>query len=248
MGETPDLVKYAEITDWFERLIAEIALVAERELKQYMMNEYPFHLQIEGNYKLTKRIKTDDTLADKLLRLKTKLNRIQDFAGCRLDLECGLGAQIEFAKRLEDAYTAIGAQVNLKNYLQETQQGYRAIHLHITCAAGRSELQIRTIYQAAWANVNELLGDIFGRAHRYERIAESHPGAYLIADMQKLSAEIKKIEEEIDRVSSRSVNCNREQLADPNEIGILKNKLFSVHQELVELATRAKKNQKDWGE
>lgn len=199
-GRDPDPDKYAQIIDWYEDLNNEVAAIAYNAIKSYADTSphLPLNLRLQEATLPSTRIKSDDTIREKLVRLRTKLDRIQDFAGCRFDLRCTPSAQREIAKRLKSEFERYGADVKIKDYLQHTQHGYRGVHLHVTAPAGRCELQIRTLPQAGWANVNEVLGDLYGRKHRYEDIDETHPGFEIISLVEGMSEEIKACEEMMD--------------------------------------------------
>lgn len=199
-GRQPDLNKFAEVINWYDNLINEVSAIAFETIQDYanQSSTLPLHLRLAEVPLPATRIKSDDTIAEKLARLNTKLDRIQDFAGCRFDLDCTLSAQLQIAEHLKDEFEKRGAKVEIKNYLVNTQRGYRGIHLHITGTAGRCELQLRTLLQASWANLNEVLGDLYGRKHRYDDITQSDPGYELISDVALIGQRIKEDEERDD--------------------------------------------------
>lgn len=159
-----DESRYIEITDWYLDLLAAVYLVCWPEIEEVLG---PRRAQELVTY--SSRIKTEDTIVEKLARQRTGLDRVQDFAGGRFDIDCRLGELRTIASRIQSVLQSHGVSVKEKEYLEETQQGYRAIHLHITSpAAGRVELQLRTALQAAWANTYEVLADVAGRGIRYD--------------------------------------------------------------------------------
>lgn len=216
-GREPNPDKFAQVMDWHDQLISEVAAIAFETIQIYVdsSQELALNLRLETVPLPTMRIKSDDTIAQKLVRLSTKLDRIQDFAGCRFDLQCTPSAQLEIARHLETEFKRRGANVQIKDYLEHTQHGYRGVHLHLTSEAGRCELQIRTLLQAAWANLNEVLGDLFGRQHRYRDIDETHPGYDLISEAAILATDIKAIEEISDRLKMKLSLLN-----DPSNEGL----------------------------
>lgn len=180
-GAGLDAKKYAEIVTWHKGLIRETCNVCDEVLDRYRRDlDSGNHLfAIEGEIVRGGRTKSGDTLVDKLRRINLSLDAVQDFAGTRYDIPCGITAQKEIASRMADTFKTLGAQVEIKNYLNETQQGYRAIHLWLRMPAGRVEIQIRTALQARWANLNELLGDKVGRGIRYTEPTKAEYGEYL---------------------------------------------------------------------
>lgn len=199
-GREPDPDKFAQVMDWYDQLISEIAAIAFEALQDYNDESpnLPLNLRLEEVPLPAMRIKSDDTIAEKLVRLGTKLDRIQDFVGCRFDLQCTPSAQRAIAQRLKAQFEELGVDVQIKDYLENSQYGYRAVHLHLTSPAGRSELQIRTLLQASWANLNEVIGDLYGRQHRYESIDKTHPGFDLISEVAMIADDIKVSEEKND--------------------------------------------------
>lgn len=190
---------YLQVMAWFDKLNETVITIALEEVETFSQSE-DFHgetYRIKPPIESSHRVKTDDTIADKLDRLSTKLSRVQDLAGCRLDLDCSLDCLSEISAVLQARFETEGAEVKEMDYLKDSQYGYRAIHLRLTFPAGRVELQLRTKAQAAWANLNEVIGDKFGRDHRYRKLPDSAPKIYKkIVDQAKNIAEIiQEIEE-----------------------------------------------------
>ena len=96
------------------------------------------------------RVKTKDTLLEKLQRLQTTpLMNIQDVAGIRFDCDLSLTEQTEVAEVFKRGFENSGAKrVDIRDCRDEPHSGYRAIHLYIRGNAGRSEMQIRTAWQS----------------------------------------------------------------------------------------------------
>ena len=129
---------------------------------------------------VSSRPKTVDTIIEKLGRLSTRLDRVQDLAGVRVDVDFLLDAQTSFAYEVANLFNAVGT-TKIKDIRDSPHSGYRAIHVHVTVPAGRCEVQIRTRDQSAWANAYEAFADTFGRGLRYgER--HSDPNVQKVAD------------------------------------------------------------------
>jgi uncharacterized protein rv1366/MT1412 len=156
------------------------------------------------NIEFSSRVKTLDTLRQKLQRQNTSLDRIQDVAGTRIDGLLTLRSQKEIATSLACAFKENGAKkVECKNLLDSPRLGYRAVHLQIKSPAGWIEVQIRTHLQSAWANAYEALADVKGREIRYEN--ESSPNLegrprYLIDISNILHNTQKKFDKIIDKI------------------------------------------------
>ena len=197
-GEGLDVEKYAEIVAWHQDLIVLIRETCERVIARYQ-EEYgdSDHLHSISRVFGSDRTKSKDTLTAKLGRIGMSLDSIQDFAGVRYDIEAGLTAQTYLAGRFESAFSDMGASVNVRDYRQDTQQGYRAIHLWLRMPAGRVEIQLRTSLQSRWASLNEFLGDKVGRSIRYEEPQESDfPELFVIIERVRFFSEaIRSIEE-----------------------------------------------------
>ncbi|WP_286954007.1 MULTISPECIES: hypothetical protein [Corynebacterium] len=128
-----------------------------------------------GYYSLSYRVKTIQTLVEKLRRMQTfPLENILDVSGIRFDCDLTLSEQTEMAKMFRENFLNRGIQkVEISDTREKPHSGYRAVHLHLYSKAGRSEFQIRTAMQAQWANLYELAGDIFGRSIRYESVEDN---------------------------------------------------------------------------
>lgn len=214
-----DEEKYSEIILWHEDLLAEIYLAGLPVLDKYISVETPriSPEHIGPDFIFSSRIKNDGTIIEKLSRLKTNLARIQDFAGARLDLDCGPTAQYAIAEEMKEVFESYDAKVVIKNYLAQSQQGYRAVHLHITGNAGRVELQIRSHIQAKWANSYEALADVIGRKIRYEDEPEVklEPFRKLVSSMKELSVSMHAWECSVD--DARLNFSQALDLLDPDE-------------------------------
>lgn len=115
---------------------------------------------------ITSRTKTRATLLDKLHRQpQIKLPAIRDICGIRIVGDLGLRGQDLIADQIEE----IGLLSSPKRIDRRSEpvQGYRALHITGIIDSMHVEIQIRTLLQAAWANLYERLGDRWGREIRY---------------------------------------------------------------------------------
>lgn len=198
-GEGLDTDKYAEILKWHDQLIAETWRICDRAIADYRedLGSADRIYNVDGDYVRGGRTKSEDTLVAKLHRIGIGLEAVQDFAGARYDIPCGLTAQREIVSRMAVALESAGAQVQVKDYLVDHQHGYRAMHIWARSSAGRLEVQVRTSLQAKWANLNELLGDKVGRDIRYGEPTEQEYGeAFVVIQRVRFFAEaIRSLEE-----------------------------------------------------
>jgi ppGpp synthetase/RelA/SpoT-type nucleotidyltranferase len=115
----------------------------------------------------THRIKTVNTLIEKLRRSQARLSKVQDLAGIRV--VAGWGAGPEHQDRLvADIVEEFGASVYKVDDLRVTpRNGYRAVHVMVEVDGYRVEIQVRTHWQHFWANATERIADQWGRGIRY---------------------------------------------------------------------------------
>lgn len=114
-------------------------------------------------YVATPRLKTVDTLIEKLRRDHGRLSTVQDIAGCRLSPVHGLEEQdivvAEHALMFDDP--------RMVDRRRHPSHGYRAVHVIVPVEGFFVEVQVRTVGQDQWAQITERLGDRWGRAIRY---------------------------------------------------------------------------------
>ena len=109
------------------------------------------------------RIKTIQTLHDKLRRQPTKLSRIQDIAGVRIVEEMDLATQDAMVAAILREFPGARA-VDRRAY---PTFGYRAVHVIVKIGRCSCEIQVRTVPQHLWAEIVERLADLWGRGIRY---------------------------------------------------------------------------------
>lgn len=111
----------------------------------------------------TARIKTIQTLHDKLRRQPTKLSRIQDIAGVRIVQDMDLNEQDAIVRALEAEFHPV--RVTDRRIVPSF--GYRAVHVVVRVGRCWCEIQVRTSQQHLWAEIVERLADRWGRQIRY---------------------------------------------------------------------------------
>ena len=73
----------------------------------------------------TARIKTVNTIVEKMVRAKTRLSTMQDIAGVRVVLDSDLDGQTAAVKRL----TALFEGAEVEDLRDNARHGYRAVHV-----------------------------------------------------------------------------------------------------------------------
>lgn len=123
----------------------------------------------------TSRLKTVGTLVEKLRRQHTMpLSSMQDIAGVRVVIDGDRRAQDEVVLQVAALFPDAPAPTDRRD---NPSSGYRAVHLVVSVGDCLVEVQIRTLFQDAWAQLVERLGDAWGRGIRYGQDPEEpeHP-------------------------------------------------------------------------
>lgn len=117
-------------------------------------------------HKTAARLKTLDSVVNKLRRKPNHLSEMQDIAGCRLTVP-SLREITHISHLLTDEFEATAE----KDYTERSKSGYRAYHLILRLDDGYLvEVQLRTEIQHAWANLSETL------AYRLDRSIKAGGG------------------------------------------------------------------------
>ncbi|MCX4386942.1 hypothetical protein OG777_08375 [Micromonospora peucetia] len=135
---------------------------------QGILDEVKLELDSLGFGEATSRVKTQNTLIDKLRREeRMELARVQDFAGARLILNGDRSHQDEAVKKIVEHFSDRTKPPRTVDRRSTPSHGYRAVHVVVYPADIQVEIQVRTDLQNSWAQVMERLGDHWGRAIRY---------------------------------------------------------------------------------
>ncbi|MFF9180903.1 hypothetical protein [Streptomyces misionensis] len=150
---------------------------------------------------VTHRLKTTDTLVQKLQRAKargdsTNLARIQDIAGIRLSGNITLIEQDQLRDWIIERFEGQGHKCSVRDRRTDPMVGYRAVHVIVSIEGRYVEIQVRTLSQDLWANVFERIADIFGRGIRYGEPPDSGGEAVgnIIRMMEGFSARLYEVE------------------------------------------------------
>ncbi|MFI5629319.1 hypothetical protein ACIA8E_08040 [Streptomyces sp. NPDC051664] len=166
---------------------------------------------------VTHRLKTTDTLVQKLQRAKeggssTNLARIQDIAGIRVSGNITLVEQDQLRDLIMTRFEAQGHRCSVKDRRVEPVVGYRAVHVIVTIDGRCVEVQVRTSAQDLWANVFERIADIFGRGIRYGEPPEYGGQAVLDITRSMESFSAKLYETELHAYAEGARNGDREAI------------------------------------
>jgi hypothetical protein len=126
----------------------------------------------------TTRLKTVETIVQKLHRANTDLSRMQDVAGARVVRNCTLEEQDELVSVVVARFNESDVVDRRYDPNQSTLRvdnlrapgpsyGYRAVHVVLIVDRLLVEVQLRTGLQDLWAQVVERVSDQWGRAIRY---------------------------------------------------------------------------------
>lgn len=116
----------------------------------------------------TARLKTTNTIIEKLRRERTRLSEMQDIAGLRIVRDISLAEQDELVIGIE----GLIPEAKTVDRRKRPSHGYRAVHVIAKIADRPVEIQIRTDMQDLWAQALERLADRAGREIRYGGIPE----------------------------------------------------------------------------
>lgn len=111
-------------------------------------------------------LKTPEAITAKLVREKTRLNRIQDIAGARI-LTPHPHIQDLVAKTILEQLPGLEPRVVKDSRDDGDEHGYRAIHIVVNTndpgiGVRFAEIQLRTTAEDAWANLVERLDGVLG--------------------------------------------------------------------------------------
>lgn len=106
--------------------------------------------------------KTIPSIVAKLNREKSRLSKMQDIAGCRVEVP----NRIEQDNLVDDLKSRFsGAQI--KDRREKPSYGYRAVHVIVEVDSYPVEIQVRTALQHSWASTAEKLSDLIDPQIKY---------------------------------------------------------------------------------
>jgi ppGpp synthetase/RelA/SpoT-type nucleotidyltranferase len=119
----------------------------------------------ELGYANVPRLKTRETLVQKLERGDADLPRMDDIAGVRLSPCQDRTVQDNIVSDIRKRFGVKDEQI--KDRRVNPSFGYRAVHLIVRDGEFRIEVQVRTLLQHRWAEIYEKFADLAGRGLRY---------------------------------------------------------------------------------
>ncbi|KAA8825372.1 RelA/SpoT domain-containing protein [Bifidobacterium myosotis] len=156
--EEVDGLSYTEVYDWyFSALQSIVGAIGNLDLSGLDVHDI----------RLSSRVKTVDTLRDKLIRIPSmSITSVHDVMGARIAADMSLATQDELVDRL---CRLLGTErTEVLDIRSRPHSGYRAVHVILRTGGVSAEIQIRTLLQDLWANCFEEAGDLFGRGIRYD--------------------------------------------------------------------------------
>lgn len=147
----------------------------------------------------TARLKTVNTIVEKLRREKTRLAEMQDIAGLRIVEEIGLDEQDALSNRI----VALLPGAKVADRRKQPSHGYRAVHVIANVDGRFVEIQVRTRMQDLWAQAMERLADEVGREIRYGGTPAGEVAAFdklmnvaeAVANLEESLEEVRRMEE-----------------------------------------------------
>ncbi len=120
-------------------------------------------LGVNVNFSFTLRTKSTESIVAKLIRQpKTRLSQIQDIVGFRY-----VASDLQSQDDLCEAIKFVFSSAKIVDRRTLPQYGYRAVHLIVTEANRKIEIQVRTLFQHLWAQYSEALADRVGHELKY---------------------------------------------------------------------------------
>lgn len=151
------------------------------------------------------RIKTDDTIIEKLRREKTRLSTMQDIAGARVVIDASRIEQDRAVQRIVSRFDP--GTVKVVDRRAQPSHGYRAVHIIVEVLGVSVEIQVRTKLQHLWAQLIERLADMWGRQVRYGEPPDE-PDALVGADVTRgaLVSQVRQLTELVDSVERQQAD------------------------------------------
>ena len=138
--------------------------------------------------------KTTPSIVAKLERERTRLSRMQDIAGCRVEVE-NLIEQDRVVGELKTKFPS----ANVMDRRAKPSHWYRAVHVIVTIERCPVEIQVRTSLPHSWASAAEKLSDVYHPDIKYGGGPE---------DIQRILTQISNFVANIENQELRCVNLH----------------------------------------
>lgn len=211
---------------------AELPAASDRALLQAyrLAHEAPLEdvlrwLALNG-LEATWRLKTPETIIEKLRRERTRLTTMQDIAGARVVADVSLNGQDALVAAIQAAWS--GAIVDRRD---NPSHGYRAVHVVAVVRGHPVEIQIRTPLQDLWAQIMERVGDRWGRGVRYGVPPEDPRQATAVRTLISMADMLAAHERTRAEIESLDADIAQVRPASPSEASAL-SKVVRRHDEL----------------
>jgi putative GTP pyrophosphokinase len=106
--------------------------------------------------------KTTASIIAKIQREKTRLNRMQDIAGCRLVVE-----NVEDQEKVVESIKSAFSDFKIDDRRKKPSHGYRAVHVIVNVNGRLVEIQVRTALQHLWAEFSEKVAETVNAGVKY---------------------------------------------------------------------------------
>ncbi len=114
--------------------------------------------------------KSTTSITEKLRRESIRLSQMQDIAGCRVVVPTILEQE-----QVVEVLTYALPDVTVIDRREKSSHGYRAVHLISVVDQKMVEVQVRTKFQHAWAEMSERFADSLGQPEiKYGKGNQSH--------------------------------------------------------------------------
>ena len=150
----------------------------------------------------TSRLKTVNTIVEKLKRERTRLSTMQDIAGLRIVKDVNLAEQDVISRKIADVF----ASTKISDRRQRPSFGYRAVHVIVKLGDCFIEVQVRTYLQDLWAQGFEKVADRIGRGIRYGAFPTAADERSRVAALMEISREIANVEQSIDGLRAHEID------------------------------------------
>jgi ppGpp synthetase/RelA/SpoT-type nucleotidyltranferase len=181
--------------------------------------------------------KSTVAIVEKLKRETIRLTQIQDISGCRI-LVRTISDQDELARRI--VFWLPTSEPEDRRI--KPSHGYRALHLIPRVYGRRVEIQIRTQYQHAWAEISEKLADMYGQEVKYGKGPEKV--TTFLSSLSGACEEIDGIFDRKNQIIRRSVNVRAAKVPAGK---VAKKQIKELNGQLVDAIARANKLLKSFG-
>ncbi len=164
-----------------------------------------------------RRVKSTASISDKLVRESIRLTQIQDIAGCRLIVPNVIDQNVllESLKKVFSDTETFGDTIMVDRRTTPSN-GYRAMHVVVSCLGRKTEIQLRTALQQFWAELSEKFADKYSPEIKYGGGDQKIQNILL-----KMSSMIAKVEEVECYVFEKTLQASKAGLTPETQEGVI---------------------------